>query len=127
MKNKIHDKLIIKILITLTVFFSVFIVTFQLHNRNHLKVPEMMVIVEGSEISLPESFKDKIENGVLRIDINNACQEELDQLPHIGETLALRIIEYREKYGNFEKIEDIMNVKGIGEKTFNKIKNYIYV
>ena len=127
MKNNISDKTLIKILIVMTIFFSVFIVTYQLYERTHLKVPEMLVVVDGSEMSIPESFKTKIETGVLKIDINNAVQEELEQIPHIGEVIAARIIEYREKNGNFEKIEDIINVKGIGEKTFYKIKEFIYV
>ena len=127
MKNNISDKTLIKILIVMTIFFSVFIVTYQLYERTHLKVPEMLVAVDGSEMSIPESFKTKIETGVLKIDINNAVQEELEQIPHIGEVIAARIIEYREKNGNFEKIEDIINVKGIGKKTFYKIKEFIYV
>ena len=127
MKNNISDKTLIKILIVMTIFFSVFIVTYQLYERTHLKVPEMLVVVDGSEMSIPESFKTKIETGVLKIDINNAVQEELEQIPHIGEVIAARIIEYREKNGNFEKIEDIINVKGIGKKTFYKIKEFIYV
>lgn len=59
--------------------------------------------------------------------INSADIEELMKLPGIGESKAKSIIEYREKNGLFEKIEDITNVSGIGESMFEKIKEYIAI
>ena len=47
------------------------------------------------------------------------------ELPGIGESKALLIIEYRNQNGSFKKIEDIMNVKGIGKALYEKIKDYI--
>lgn len=61
------------------------------------------------------------------IDINYATAEELETLPGIGPTLAIRIVQYREQNGPFQTIEDIMNVSGIGPATFEKIKDYIFV
>ena len=61
------------------------------------------------------------------IDINRADKDELDKLPGIGPALAERIIEYRIDYGDFSDIEEIMDVSGIGEKTFAKIRDFIYV
>ena len=61
------------------------------------------------------------------ININTASQAELETLPRIGPAIALRIIEYRGTYGPFARIEDIKNVKGIGDATFNAIKDYITV
>lgn len=61
------------------------------------------------------------------ININTASREELTLLPGIGESLAGRIIDYRIKHGDFEKVEDIMEVKGIGEKIFNELHDYITV
>lgn len=61
------------------------------------------------------------------INLNNATVEELRMLPGIGEKTALSIIEYREKYGNFNKIEDIMKIPRIGQKTFDNIKEYITI
>ena len=60
-----------------------------------------------------------------RIDISTASLAELSDLPGIGEKLAERIIEYREKNGDFAAPEDIMNVPGIGEGKFAAIKDYI--
>jgi len=60
-----------------------------------------------------------------RININTAGSEELQQLDGIGPVTAEKIIEYREKSGNFKTIEDIKNVSGIGEKTFDKLKDDI--
>jgi len=62
-----------------------------------------------------------------KININTAYAADLMLLPGIGEVMAEKIIEYREKIEGFKKIEDIMNVKGIGEKKFGKLKPYITV
>lgn len=61
------------------------------------------------------------------ININTADIYELERLDGIGASLAERIIEYRTKNGNFEMIEDIMKVQGIGTKKFEEIKSYITV
>lgn len=66
------------------------------------------------------------ENSSSLISINKATKEELMTLPNIGESKANNIIEYR-KSNKFEKIEDIMNVSGIGNSVFEKIKDYISI
>ena len=62
-----------------------------------------------------------------KININTATLEDLELLPYIGPTLSRRIISYREKYGRFKTIEELKKVSGIGEKTFEKIKEYVKV
>ncbi len=62
-----------------------------------------------------------------KININYASKEELMTLPGIGEAKALEIIEYRNKYGLFKSILEIMNISGIKEATYEKIKDYITV
>ena len=61
------------------------------------------------------------------VNINTADKETLSSLPGIGPVIAERIIEYREKNESFKTKEDIMNIKGIGDKTFQKIKDFIVV
>ena len=65
--------------------------------------------------------------GIEKININEASVEELTKLKRIGPKIAQRIVEYREKNGPFETPEDIMNVKGIGPKTFELNKDRITV
>jgi competence protein ComEA len=61
------------------------------------------------------------------INLNTATQAQLETLPGIGKSTAERILEYRQKNGGFKKVEDLMNVRGIGEKSFLKMKPLITV
>ncbi|MBI4768765.1 MAG: helix-hairpin-helix domain-containing protein [Deltaproteobacteria bacterium] len=57
--------------------------------------------------------------------LNRATVEDLDRLPGIGPGLALRIVEYRQVIGNYSTLDQLMEVNGIKEKTFEKIKGYL--
>ena len=59
------------------------------------------------------------------IDLNHASEQELQTLPGIGETLARRIVEYREENGGFQSEEDVLAVRGVGAATYEKIEPYI--
>jgi competence protein ComEA len=61
------------------------------------------------------------------VNINTASVKELDALPGIGTKTAALIVEYRQKNGPFKKIEELMNVPGIGEKNFLKLKPQLTV
>jgi competence protein ComEA len=63
----------------------------------------------------------------VKININTATVSELQALPRIGEQVARRIVDFREANGKFKKIEELMKVKGIGEKTFLQLKDRITV
>lgn len=62
-----------------------------------------------------------------KININTALAEELDKLPNIGPARAADIIAYREENGDFQTIEEIKNIKGIGDKSFEDLKDLITV
>lgn len=62
-----------------------------------------------------------------KVNINTAPQEELDSLPGIGPSTALKIINYRKEHGKFSKIEELKNVSGIGDSKFNQLKDLITV
>ena len=64
---------------------------------------------------------------IATVNLNTATQAQLETLPGIGAAAAKRILEYRQKNGNFKKVEELMNVKGIGEKSFLKLKQHLTV
>jgi competence protein ComEA len=61
------------------------------------------------------------------VNLNTATVAELETLPGVGPATAARIVEYRQKNGGFKKIEELMNVRGVGEKSFLKIKDLLTV
>lgn len=100
-------------------------------NKNE-KISEYIIDERGQSVGesksptgLSGNKEDNSEN--IKVNINTATLEELDNLPGIGPAIAEKIIEYREENGNFKTIEDIQNVKGIGESKYNDIKEKIIV
>lgn len=91
---------------------------------------ESTIIVESNIDSGTVEQSNEIKsnnNKKLKININTATKTDLETLPGIGESTALKIIEYRKEKGKFKLIEDIKQVNGIGENKFNKIKELITV
>ncbi len=62
-----------------------------------------------------------------QINLNTASAAQLEALPGVGKSTAERIVDYREKNGGFKKVEDLMNVRGIGEKSFLKMKPLVTI
>lgn len=60
-----------------------------------------------------------------KVNINTANAAQLSALPGIGEKLAARIVEYRQKAGSFKSVQELMNVKGIGEKNLAKLEPHL--
>ena len=86
-----------------------------------------MEVKDGEQIRIPyigETFNTAEEK---LIDINRAGIEELCSIPGIGEARAAAIIEYRDSNGGFKEIEELKNISGIKDATFNKIKPYVCV
>lgn len=94
------------------------------------------ILEDGEKIYIPKKGEDILNNQTSisqtssadnKININKATQTELETIPGIGPSTALKIIYYRNENGKFSKIEDIKNISGIGDTKFNNIKNYITV
>ena len=61
------------------------------------------------------------------VNINNASVEELQRIPHVGESIAQKIIEHREKYGPFKRPEHLMLIQGMSDVRFRRIRHLIRV
>ena len=93
--------------------------------KNDSCVTKESRLEESITVIVDENPSKEIKKDNKLISINTASKDELMTLSGIGESKALAIISYRENNGLFERIEDIMNVSGIGEKMFEKIKDFI--
>lgn len=89
----------------------------------------LYIPVVGEEIvDIPYTHPNSpVEEGTSKININTATDLELQALPGIGEKKALQIINYRTENGSFSTIEELMEVSGIGQKTFDTLKESITV
>lgn len=73
------------------------------------------------------AWQQQAEGEIQPVDINIATAEELQKVPGIGEALASRIVEFREQNGRFEKVDDLLNVRGIGVASLEKLRPYLVV
>ncbi|WP_232617982.1 ComEA family DNA-binding protein [Thermosipho africanus] len=83
------------------------------------KIRDYVTVSKTNEVQI------NMNNELKKININKADEKQLEKLPGIGPTKAKRIIEYREKNGKFNSLNELLNVNGIGPKTLEKIKNYL--
>lgn len=100
----------------------------KINRAEKLKDNQLIVIPDNESVdssAITNSGNNESEDGI--ININSASLSDLQKINGIGEVKAQSIIDYREKSGGFKSIEDIKNVEGIGDKTFEKIKDKISI
>ena len=84
----------------------------------------------GEAPAAKQPAKQQVEqqaDQVKLVNINTATAKELEELPRIGPAIAARIVAFRTEHGGFKKTEDLMNVSGIGAKTFERLKELIRI
>jgi competence protein ComEA len=86
-----------------------------------------LVLIAVFALSFLSPLQAQSKATAKKVNINTASLDELQTLPRIGEKVAQRIVDYRKEHGDFKKIEEIMKVKGVGEKTFKLIRDKIEV
>lgn len=75
----------------------------------------------------PEGKQSTADSEPSKININTASPSELQQIPGVGSVKAQEIIRFREENGSFQKVEDLQEISGIGEKTVEKLKNFVTI
>ena len=100
---------------------------YQLEDGQKIYIPN--INDTGTEI-IDDGASGVVDDATIKqtvVNINKADEKELQSLNGIGESLATSIVQYRKENGNFETIEDLKNVPGIGDSKFENIKEYIKV
>jgi competence protein ComEA len=88
---------------------------------------QQVVVLRQQAVTTPGTTDASEEPGTGLVNINAADSETLQTLPGIGPVMADRIIEYRDEHGPFPTVEDLINVKGIGEVTLEKLRPLVTV
>ncbi|MBX2819857.1 MAG: ComEA family DNA-binding protein [Rhodothermaceae bacterium] len=93
--------------------------------KERARIQDSLNAVEAHAASVDSvTIKDVLFAGG-NININTASQEELERLPRIGPAMAQRILTYRQTHGPFKNVDDLTNVKGIGPKTLDRLRDKV--
>ena len=87
----------------------------------------IVAVAGGAPATGASPSKTGDESNTPPIDLNSATAEELKSVPGIGEVMAQRIVDFREQHGPFSRVDDLLKVKGIGEKSLEKLRRYFKV
>lgn len=97
--------------------------------NENLEDKELFVSDAGKSLIMESATKENENTSInsTKVNINTANEEKLKALPGVGESMAKKIIDYRNKNGKFNSIEDIKNVSGIGDSKYENIKEYLTI
>jgi len=96
-------------------------------NANESCINPAQVVKDEAQIYIPHANESCHSSQAVAININLANTEELQLLPGIGDATAKKIIDHRNKHGDFKSPEEIKDVPGIGESTYEKMEDYIVI
>lgn len=114
----------LQILTLLTAVFAAFILGLFM-GRNFNRVPVQIQELPAVTVAATAPSEEPAPTEPSIININTATLEQLQTLPGIGPVIAQRIIAYREEYGVYESVGELMNVSGIGEKKLESIWDFV--
>lgn len=92
-----------------------------------LLVPSYGPLVVQERWSGPAAAVLQVRPVIEQVDVNRASESELQVVPGIGPAMAKRIVEWRTEHGRFERLDDLLNIRGIGVKTLDKLRPYLTV
>ena len=113
-----EERVHIRILIGLAAVLAALCIGYSLFFVPPVCDPAAVVTTDGPSAALSEVYNGKVH-------LNSASLSQLESLKGVGSALAKRIVAYRTAHGGFQSVEDLQNVKGIGEKLFSQIRDQI--